>query len=189
MELRKKKSTSIQIPSYLTSHASGSSNENQSSLHYFTNLLGKKSCNSLGTFQDSSLPQKRILTSDIRASIENFYAPNSNIKYKNTNATNFMNKIEQEKTIFKVFRENYYVISEQSNIPLSNLDDFLKAKKILNQTMQMMGTTKHIWKTTDQSTKPISNRVSNPYQGSSNMRYKSNDSNRMVRLLLTHFFF
>jgi hypothetical protein len=129
------------------------------------------------------LPQKRILTSDIRASIENFYAPP---KFKSSNTTNFLNKIEQEKKIFKIFRENYYVISEQSNIPASNLEDFLKAKTILNQTMQMMGTKKHIWKPTDQSNKPILNRQPSPrpstkFQSNPSLGYNQTSPNHMVR--------
>lgn len=119
------------------------------------------------TFDSVVLPQKRILSSDIRASIETFYGT------KATTATNFLSRIEQEKKIFRVFRENYFIISEQDSPPLSNLDDFLKAKKILNQTMRLMGSKAQTWKSGDPKPKTAFARPGGQFSAQSQVRLVS----------------
>lgn len=185
MELRKKQPKVPHSNSYIKTNLIRESSNRQSSLHYFTNLLGKKSYNSMEAFDDYSLSQKHSFPSDLRDNMDNFYNP---AQYKSSNPTCFLKKIEQEKPIFKSFRENYYIISEQSNIPASNLEDFLKAKAVLNQTMQMMGTKKHIWKSSEMATKHIhrqpNQRPMMKFQGNPLVNYKSPPSTTPVRFYI-----
>lgn len=88
------------------------------------------------------MPAKRVLSSDIRAGGESF----PGAKVRSGVATNFLSKIEQEKKIFRVLRDNFFVVGEQGHLPASNLGDFLKAKKILNQTMRLMGSKAQTWR-------------------------------------------
>lgn len=161
---------------YLGPRTKTGTNGRESSLDYFTNLLGKKSYDRLGTFESVVLPQKRILTSDIRASIESFYGAKSKI------ATNFLSRIEQEKKIFRVFRENYFIISEQDSPPQSNLDDFLKAKKILNQTMRLMGSKAQNWKSGGVKSKPGFARPNGHFPSEGRIRLGPNQLSQSVNI-------